>query len=248
MSKLIPNIDASFYRIDPTIMNSKKSYSDNGKKLSSGEIEKEFNSLEKIDISDENHRRALHELFPSYLISQRDDVDWELFLSMSRYDRRNQTFVAGCFDNQPLDFKLISYKPRVKDGVKWKTRAGTSPNSTPFVRIYTDSEIIYIPEGHRDSLTAVLLGLDFIMIPYAGFRLKEPSELQCEIRNRDLVFIVEDEAAYKCMTKVAEHIKETVKSICLIELSDTDEKVDLSDYVKNFKTIQEVIDGLRNRR
>jgi len=169
-------------------------------------------------------------------------------LAMSKYDNRNQTFVAGCFDNQPFDFKLISYKPRVKDGVKWKTRAGTSPNGTPFVRIFTDEGTVYVLEGHRDALTAVLLGLDFIMIPYAGFRVKEPSVLQDEVSDRDLVFIVEDKAAYECMVKVAEYLKVTAKSICLIELRDTEEKVDLSDYVENFNTIQEVIDGLRNRR
>ena len=247
MSKLKPKIDTTLFKMTHEQMNTGKSVGSTPL-VPLHRVEKEFDIFEEIDISDENHRRALHELFPPYLISQRDNVDWELFLSMSRYDRRNQTFIAGCFDNQPLDFKLISHKLQFKDGVKWKTRAGTSPNGTPFVRIYTDSEIIYIPEGHRDSLTAVLLGLDFIMIPYAGFRLKEPSELQSEIRNRDLVFIVEDEAAYKCMTKVAEHLKETAKSICFIELIDTDEKVDLSDYVKNFKTIQEVIDGLQNRR
>ncbi len=212
-------------------------------------VKKEFDSLGRIDISNERHIEALRELFPEYLLSQRDDADWQLFLAMSRYDKNHTTFVTGCFNNESyLELKLISYKQRFKDGVKWKTRAGTSPNGTPFVRIYTDKGIIYGIEGNRDALTAVLLGLDFIMLPYAGFRLKEPSVLQEEVSDRDLVFIVEDRAAYKCMTKVAGHLKETAKSICLIELSDTAEKVDLSDYVKNFKTIKEVIDGLRNRR
>jgi len=247
MSKLKPNIDTGLFKLTPEQIHTAERAS-SVPAVPLQKVEKEFNGFEGIDMSKGSHLKALSELFPLYLLEERDDADWELFLAMSKYDNRNQTFVAGCFDNQPFDFKLISYKPRVKDGVKWKTRAGTSPNGTPFIRIYTDERIVYVLEGHRDALTAVLLGLDFIMIPYAGFRVKEPSVLQDEVSDRNLVFIVEDKAAYECMVKVAEYLKVTAKSICLIELRDTEEKVDLSDYVENFNTIQEVIDGLRNRR
>ncbi len=167
---------------------------------------------------------------------------------MSRFDRRSNSFVVGCFENQPFDFVLLSYKWRYKDGIKWKTRAGTSPNSTPLVRIYTDNEPIYIIEGHRDSLTAVLLGLDFIMIPYAGFKLREPGNLQKEVDGRDVIFLVEDGAAYKCMYEVAEQLKETANRIQLIELSDSDRKMDLSDFAQQYNHIQEVKDVLQTRR
>lgn len=247
MGSLKPDIDASLFKLTNEQKNSGGVY---GTKhpIPLHRIEKEFNAFERIDTSDARHRQALDELFPSFLLSERDDADWELFLAISRYDRRNATFVAGCFDNQPLEFRAISFKWRRKDNVKWKTRAGTSPNGTPFVRIYTDNETIYVIEGHRDSLAAVLLGLDFIMIPYAGFKLREPAPLQNEVRNRELVFLVEDEAAHRCMARVAKHLKEAAIGIRFIELDDTEKKTDLSDYVRQFDSIEEVIDGLRNRR
>ena len=246
MSKLKPRIDLNLYKIDPSMMGDRKCHS-SCKPIPHKRLEREFNEFSRLDWNNPRHREALLELFPEYLIYDCHETDWRLFDSMGRYDERHSTFVAGCFDNQPLDFRLISYKWRFKDGVKWKTRAGTSPNSTPLLRIFTDRQTLYVIEGHRDSLTAVLLGLDFIMIPYAGFRLKDSAALREEVAGRNLVFIVEDEAAHECMKKVAEELKETARSIRFIQLDDTDGKVDLSDYVQRFNTIQEVLDGLRNR-
>ncbi len=247
MCSVKPKIDPSLYKLDTEQIKGKGSVKAPCP-LPREQLSSEFNGFEPISKKDPKHYWALLELFPKYLIESCDDGDWQLFEAMSRFDRRNGTFVVGCFDNQPLEFRLVSFKWRHKDNVKWKTRAGTSPNGTPFVRIYTDSETIYVIEGHRDSLSAVLLGLDFIMIPYAGFRLKEPAVLQNEVRNRKLVFLVEDETAYKCMTKVAEHLKETANGIRFIELSDTEKKMDLSDYVQQCNSIREVMNGLRNRR
>ena len=241
-----PNIDPSLYRLDSK-QTKGSIYSTTP--LDPAQLEREFNGFEPIRKEDPVHHKILLELFPKYLIESCDDADRQLFEAMSRFDRKNNTFVVGCYDNQSLNFKLISYKWRYKSGIKWKTRAGTSPNGTPFVRIYTDDEPIYVIEGHRDALTAVLLGLDFIMIPFAGFKLNETLILRNEAHNRDLVFLVEDEAAYKCMKAVATHLTKDARSIKLIALSDrAKEKVDLSDYIQQFYNKKEALDGLRNRR
>jgi len=185
-------------------------------------------------------------LLPKYLLEECDKADWQLFMSMNRYDRKNNTYVIGCFNNQHLEFKLISYKWRYKDGIKWKTRAGTSPNSTPFIRIYTEHRPIYVIEGHRDAAAAVLLGLDFIMLPYAGYRIKDNTFLIKEVAERRLIFLVEDEAAYKCMFSVASILKLTANYIELKCLVPHGGKVDLSDYVRRFNNIKEVINGLQD--
>jgi len=247
MSTPKPNINASLYKLDSG-QTRDRGHTKTSTPLSPEQLTREFNGFEPINKNDSRHNGALLELFPSYLIESCDDADWKFFESISRFDRENDTFVAGCFDNQPLAFKLISFKWRYKDGIKWKTRAGTSPNNTPLIRIYTDNETVYVIEGHRDALTAVLLGLDFIMIPYAGFRLNEPTALQNDVRGRELVFLVEDKPAHECMTQVAEHLKETAGAISLIGLNEAEKKMDLSDYVQQFNSIREVINGLRNRR
>lgn len=249
MSNLKPNIQVKLFKLTSEQINMGIKNS-SITPVQSRQIEIEFNSFEQLDISDEEHRIALSKLLPTYLTEECDNTDWELFLSMSRYDNRNQSFVAGCFDNtSALVYKLISYKHRYKDGIKWKTRAGTSPNSTPFVRIYSDNEPIFVIEGHRDALTAILIGLDFIMLPYAGFRLIDPTYLQSEVRGRDVIFLIEDKQAYKCMSEVALYLADTAKTIRLVDFTnDIDKKVDLSDYVCNFNTIKEVLYGLRNLR
>ena len=248
MTSLKPKIDVDLFRLTPEQLN-------NGRNccplslVPLHQIDKEFNRFEQIDISKEEHRVVLSKLFPDYLIEECNDTDWKLFMAMIRYDRQNHTFVVGCFDNKSaLAFKLISYKHRHKDSIKWKTRAGTSPNSTPFVRIYSVNEPIYVIEGHRDALTAVLIGLNFIMLPYAGFKQTNPTYLQKEVSGKDVVFLIEDKQAYKCMYDVALKLAVTAKSIHLIDFTNGDKKVDLSDYVCYFNTIEEVLYGLRNLR
>jgi len=214
--------------------------------ISFEQLQAEFNQFERIDLTDTSHQQALLELFPEYLLIERNNIDWQLFCAMSRYDRRNKTFITGCFDNTPLEFKLISYKWSYKDGIKWKTKAGTSPNKTLFIRVFTDDAPIYVIEGHRDALTAVLLGLNFVMIPHAGFKLREPSALLKEVKGRKVILLVEDRAAYKCMREIAEALQETANSIRLIQFGSDEVKIDLSDYVRKFYSIKEINNGLSN--
>ena len=112
------------------------------------------------------------------------------------------------------------------------------------IRIYTDDRPVYVIEGHRDSATAILLGLDFIMLPYAGYKIKENISLVEEVSDRRLIFLVEDEAAYKCMLNVANILQTTARDIELKSLVSHVGKVDLSDYVQRFNSIKEVINDL----
>ncbi len=247
MSSLKPNIDARLFSLTQEQIASGTSKHYDSRPVSLERLEKEFYALERIEQTDKKHEKALFDLFPQHLLDTCDKTDWQLFLAMSRYDRRSDTFATGCYDNQPLDFKLISYKWQMKDGIKWKTRAGSSPNGTLFIRIFTDDRTIYVVEGHRDALTAILLGLDFIMVPYAGFKLADSFSLQKEVAGREVVFIVEDKAAFKCMFKIAQSIEDSVSSITMMSLAKG-QKVDLSDYVRTKNSIEEIIDELENKK
>jgi len=241
-----PDIDTSRFMLTPKQIATGYSKRYNTKSISLEQLEKEFNRFEPIDRSNTVHEKALLELFPGYLLDDCSDADWQLFLAMGRYDSRSQTFVTGCYDNQPLHFKLISYKLRMQNGIKWKTKAKTSPNSTLFIRIYTNSNTIYVIEGHRDALTAVLLGLDFIMAPYAGFKFTNPASLLAEVQDRAIVFLVEDKPAFNCMFKIAQAIKHTTNSIVLTSL-EQGRKADLSDLAMKKNSIKEVLDELKNK-
>jgi len=243
MSK--PNINPSLYKLESEYMSS-RNRAGNITPITLTQVEKEFNAFKAIDMSDAEQQSALYELFPDYLIETCDADDWQLFLAMGRYDSSSHTFLSGCFENQDWELKLISYKWRYKDGIKWKTRAGTSPNGSLFIRIFSDDRTVYVVEGHRDSLTAVLLGLDFIMIPYAGFKLKNAALLRQEVSDRKVVFISEDQAAFNCMHSLSLAIEDIADEIVLIQLM-TEEKCDLTDFALKKNSVEEVIYGLKNK-
>ena len=245
MGSLKPNIDTNLYKIDSEYLCSGKKIG-NIKPVPLDQIKKEFNAFEPININSTRHLTALYELFPPYLLKECNSTDWKLLEAMSRFDKRLNTFVVGCFDNQPLELKQLSYKWRFKDNVKWKTKVGTSPNGTLFIRIFTDEGTVYVIEGHRDSLTAELLGLDFIMVPYAGFKLKNTESLLHEVTGRKVVFIIEDKPAFKCMMKIAKAIEPVADHIVMLQLLEG-KKMDLSDYVFTKNSIKEVLDGLKDK-
>jgi len=240
-----PNIDISKYKIDDKDTYGYVSSSDNNA-ISLEQVAKEFNtSFVPIDINHPSHKEELSNMFPLWLYKTANNCDSELFHSMCRYDPKNKTSVVACFRNNLLEFECISFKRRRFYGKKWMTRKGTHPNGTPFVRIYSDNGTIYVVEGHHDMLVAVLLGLDFIMLPNAGF--KDATLIKNEVSGRDIVFIVEDRPAFLCMSKLALAIKEVASSVVLKQLAQG-QKFDLSDYVMTKNSIEEVHNELKNRQ
>ena len=245
MNKLKPNIDPSLYKLDDMASADAVVPTDNAE-CPLDTLRDEFNGFEEFDFDNPDHKKAFMNIDPLWLYEESHKVDRVRFGTMVRYDPAHKCLVTGCYDEK---FNLISYKHRKKWGKKWLPRKGTHPNGHLLIRILRPREgPVYIVEGHRDALSALLLGLNFIMVPYAGFRLKESSIVEQEVAGYDLVFIVEDEAAHKCMTKIAEQLKEAAGKIQLIELSNKNIKVDLSDYIKKFNDIEGVNNGLRNRR
>jgi len=59
------------------------------------------------------------------------------------------------------------------------------------------------------------------------------------------VFLVEDEPAYKCMRRLSKSFAETANSIVLKQLGNTGMKVDLTDYIQQFNSIEEANNGLQ---
>jgi len=242
MSNLKPKIDAKQFSIDKNIMSSSKISSRSEQKIiPQVQIEIEFNSFEKIDLDNTFHLQELEKVCPVWLIQQSHPEDRDLFMSLSRFDHRNKTFVVGCMRNDGL---IISFKRRKLSCMygKWITRKGTHPNSILFMRIFTDNKPIYIVEGHRDSLTATLLGLDYIMLPSAGYKYRDKSLLLVN-EKRKIIALAEDKPAFDAMCLLMEKFG-TGNTLILESLGTKEKKVDLSDYVQGFKSIEEVCNEL----
>ena len=246
MLKVKPNIDVSKHKIDDKDTYGYASISDDND-IPLEQVAKEFNtSFVPIDINNPSHKEELFNMSPLWLYKTANEDDLEHFHSMCRYDSKNKTAVVGCFRNNPLKpDELISHKKRRFYGKKWMTRKGTHPNGVPFTRISSDDGTVFVVEGHHDMLTAVLLGLDFIMIPTSGF--KNATLIKNEVAGRDVVFIVEDRSAFLCMSKLALAIEEVASSVVLKQLGQG-KKFDLSDYVMTKNSIEEVHNGLKNRQ
>jgi len=235
--------------IDPRLLNSSDTFAifrpEEYPDLDLETLQREFESFEKIDRDKREHWQACLELYPEYLLNSCDEEDWRLFTLMNRYDSKHRVFVAGCYEGALEEQNLCSYKHRRIGNIKWKTRAGTHPNSVLAYRIRNQSSPIYFVEGVRDCSAAILLGLDVVMIPTASFRLKSPDQLPGRIEKRKVIFIVEDKQAFKCMSSIARKIERSAGSVLLRQLQQGT-KMDLTDYLFINTDIEEVYNEFNN--
>ena len=199
--------------------------------ISLEQVANEFNHFEPLS---KRHTEHLLALYPEWMYDSADDADLEYFSSMVRYDRKANSLVAAILDNHPLSVGIVSYKWRYKNGVKWRTRAGTHPNSTVMYRIWSDDIPIFVVEGIRDFMAGVLLGWNIIGIPTAGYR----GHLSNIRRDERVIFFIEDKAAYNTMTRLAGEISSITENISLILPQDT--KQDISDICFQCKDREEV--------
>jgi len=208
-------------------------------KVTSGQLQKEFNNFEKLTMSNPKHKEELLNVFPYWLYEAANKEDLELFLSIARYDKRNNILVAGWYKNSVLDFEMVTYKRRRFNGGKWINRKDTSPNQISFSRVYDEAKPIYILEGMRDALAGILLGLNFIAIATTSFRNYE--DINQSIKPTDeVILLCEDQQGYKAMKQIKDNlITKNAKLVSLTTSKDT--KMDLSDFVMSCKSRSEVI-------
>jgi DNA primase len=208
--------------------------------VSREQLQKEFDNFETINPADAEHKEELLSINPYWLYDEAHKDDIQLFLSCTRYDRRNKTLVAGWYENSLLNFEMVTYKRRRLNGGKWINRKGTHPNQTAFNRIYADDKPVYIVEGARDALTSILLGLNFIAIPTTSF--KNIEAIQSLLKPHDRVILIcEDLQGYKAMSNLSQNIP---NSRLVTFVSSPSEKIDLSDYVNKNNSIKGVLDAI----
>jgi len=208
------------------------------------QLNKEFNMMKRLTFSDDDHKKELISICPIWVYQTADKKDIDFFHYMAKYCDKNKTLVVRCLNEL---YNTISYKYRRKtnangDLAKWSTLYNTSPNNSIMHRIQKETDTVYIIEGHHDMLTAILLGISFIMLPTAGIKYKREID-DYLMGNQKIVFLVEDKAAYNCMASIALNIKDR-EIIELKNISDTDSKKDLSDKIEEFKNKEEVMQWL----
>ena len=132
---------------------------------------------------------------------------------------------------------MISYKRRRLNGGKWITAKGTHPNNQCLLsnKARTDKDgnlldHIYIVEGHHDFLTAVLLGIDVLMIPTVSYKSFTEYEISV-FTGRDVIFIPDwkedDTSGVDTMVALAKQVEDTARNAKIFSLPLFLEKVNI---------------------
>ena len=169
--------------------------------IESFEANTELSSFKNPD-----YKKEALEVSPLWLYKEASKESLARFRELVTFDNLNNTIVIKIHNYLG---ELISFKRRRFNGSKWITAKGTHPNKQCLInnQALQDEhgnykEHIYIVEGHHDYLTALLLGIDCLMIPTVTYQEFNDFEMNM-LKNREVVFIPDlngdDMSGVECM-------------------------------------------------
>lgn len=254
--EITPNkLDSSIYKLDDNLKSSGYySIPNSTKEKTTEQIKSYMEFLDsRLNPNDEFYRDELNSIAPTYLFDEADEESLKEFKRLTTFDYKHSTLVVKIFDYNGVQ---ISYKRRRFRQGKWITAGGTHPNKQCYIRDIDRNEKIYIVEGHHDLLSAILLNINFIMIPTSNY--KEFNEIEIEhLKDREVVFLPDIEektnVGLEAMQNLANSISDIAKSTKLVNLKELVEfhknleirnKMDLSDSLEFFESKKEFFETL----
>ncbi len=182
-------------------------------------------------------------IVPTWVWKHAGKTKINLFRELTTFDQDNKTLVLKIHD---YSGKIISYKRRRFKDRKWDTAYRTHPNSQCIVSIVDDREPVYILEGHHDLLTAILLGINVLMVPTVGYKVFNAHELSV-LSGKDVVFLpdmaINNTQSADAMEELYDQAESIAKSVNMISVAkildhanipfDSD-KADLSEIVEHW--------------
>ena len=203
-----------------------------------------FDRSDKQTFSDDGYKQSALSIAPMWVYNQAQKVDIQLIREFTTYDEVERSIVLKLHN---YEGKLISYKHRYKmlngERKKWCVTPGTHPNKQCMVNIPSSNNNcpVFVAEGSRDFLTAVLLGLNVVAIPNVNYREWTQTELSI-LTGRKVILIPDLDPEFKgvnCMNVLAAQLT-GAKSINVINITKildfagirhNDPKMDFSDVV-----------------
>ena len=187
------------------------------------------------------YKNEMEAICPIWVFKQADKKAIDEFRNITTYDFKNKTLVIKIHN---YECRLISYKRRKYNGGKWVTAKDTHPNSQCLVSIKSKHNHIYVVEGHHDFLTAILLGIDVVMIPTVNYKQFTEYELSL-MRYREIILIPDCDTkkteGIECMKRLSLQVDEVSKETKVFSLVKflkdelipfKGEKLDLSEVVE----------------
>lgn len=196
-------------------------------------------------LRDPDYRKSALSIAPFWLYRDATEESIGRFKKFTTYDESQKSIVLPIRD---YEGKLISYKHRYfnyrgGEKMKWFTSPKTHPNRQCMVSLHaSDSSAIYVVEGARDFLTAVLLGMNVVAIPTVNYKQWNKHEIHF-FKGRNVIFIPDYDPELKgvcTMETLAEQLYDIAYSINIIDcrkiaqfqdIACNDEKIDISDIV-----------------
>lgn len=158
-------------------------------------------------VNDDYRSEALA-IAPLHIFTRATRESIKRFRDVTAYDKQNKTLVIKIHN---YEGKLISFKRRRLNAKKWITAKGTHPNKQCLVSITDEEKSIFIVEEHHDYLTAILLGINVLMIPTVNYKLFNNYEVNF-LKNKSLVFIPDwksdDLTGVEVMRTLAQQMKD----------------------------------------
>ena len=205
------------------------------------QIEK-FENKKHIQTSkNEAYKDECLKIVPLWVWQQTTQIAIQKFKNITSYDFKYRILIIKIHD---YDENLISYKRRRYNEIKWCTAKDTHPNNQCLVDITSEDKHIYCVEGHHDLLTALLIGIDVLMIPSVNYKSFNDYEVSL-LKNRDVIFIADykndDLSGVNVMRKLALQVDDIARNTKVFSLpkflkdeniSFTGSKLDLSEVVE----------------
>ncbi len=198
-------------------------------------------SQEMQTFKNQDYRDEALSIVPMWLWQQTSKENIALFKKLTTFDAMNKTLIVKIHD---YTGKVLSYKRRRYRQSKWVTAHSTHPNSQCIVSITDSSSPVYVVEGHHDLLTAILTGINVLMIPTVGYKTFNNRELSI-LKDKTVVFLPDlkrgDSKGMDTMNILSEQVIDSVKSVNvvsvkkildLMEIPFTSDSIDLSDVVE----------------
>jgi len=176
------------------------------------------------------YKSEMEAICPLWVFKQADKKAIDEFRSITTYDFKNKTLVIKIYNYKS---ELISYKRRRYNDGKWVTAKDTHPNTQCLVSIKSEHNHIYVVEGHHDFLTAILLGIDVVMIPTVNH--KEFTEYELSLmKDREIILIPDYDTkniqGIECMKRLSLQVNKVSKNTKVFSL-----KKFLEDEIISFK-------------
>ena len=158
---------------------SNSSYKEQEQKEIIEQMKKYWNSLIPLhQVERETLQKALEPILPIKKLQTATKEAKKAFMEVVRYDPYHESIAVKLLDDTRTN--ILTIKHRTKKGFdgKWIAYKGSKANANAQIQIVDNLEPIFILEGTHDYLTAILLGINFIALPYKHYMQFTPNELE----------------------------------------------------------------------